>query len=58
MGKEQLLMAAGKKKADLVLKHGHVMNVFSDEIRICDVAICNDKIVGIGTFNLILFFIV
>lgn len=48
MGKEQLLMAAGKKKADLVLKHGHVMNVFSDEIRICDVAICNDKIVGIG----------
>ncbi|WP_028830202.1 adenine deaminase [Proteocatella sphenisci] len=43
--------AAGKKKSDLVLKNGQVINVFTNKIEICDIAICNGIIVGIGSYE-------
>ena len=52
MEKRKLIMAAeGKEKADLVLKGGKVLNVFTNEFLDGDVAICGDKIVGIGEYE-------
>lgn len=41
-------VAKGNKKADLVIKNAKVVNVFSEEIYDADVAIADEKIVGIG----------
>jgi adenine deaminase len=41
-------VARGKEKADLLLKNGKIINVFSGEIYISDVAIYQDMIVGLG----------
>ena len=41
-------VAKGHKKADLVIKCAKVINVFSEEIYETDVAIVEDKIVGLG----------
>lgn len=38
-------------KADLVLKNGKIINVFTDEIITNDIAIYKDKIVGIGNYE-------
>ncbi|MEA1939593.1 MAG: adenine deaminase, partial [Candidatus Caldatribacteriota bacterium] len=40
--------ARGEKKADLLLKNGKIINVFSGEIYPADVAIYNGMIVGLG----------
>ena len=46
--KKTLEASLGKAPADLVLKGGQVLNVFSGEILACDVAITGDRIVGLG----------
>lgn len=43
--------ALGKEKSDLVLKNGRVINVFTEEILECDVAIDSGVIVGVGTYS-------
>ena len=45
MLKHQILAAKGDICADLVLKNGKVINVFTNEFELADVAICNGKIV-------------
>ena len=39
------------EKADQVLKNGRIINVFTKEIIEGDLAICNDKIIGIGHYE-------
>ena len=48
---EKLKVANGLKKADLVLKNGNIINVFSEEIIKGDIAICDNEIVGIGNYD-------
>ncbi|MEG1476847.1 MAG: adenine deaminase, partial [Oscillospiraceae bacterium] len=43
--------AMSRQKAQLVLKNGNVVNVFTDEIIKADVAVLNGIIVGIGTYS-------
>lgn len=43
-----LAVARGDEPADLVLKNGRVVNVFTSEIVEADVAIADDRIVGVG----------
>lgn len=43
--------ALGKTKADLVIKGGTVVNVFTGELVEADVAVCGDKIVGVGSYE-------
>lgn len=43
--------AAGRERADLVLKNGKIVNVLSCEIHEGDVAIAGDRIVGIGDYE-------
>jgi len=47
--KERILAAKGEIQADLVLKGGTVVNVFSGELQKIDIAIYNNIIVGLGT---------
>lgn len=49
--KRRLECANGISKADLVLKHGRILNVFTEEIIDADVAICGDTIVGVGSYE-------
>ena len=44
-------VALGEKKADLVLKNGFILNVFSERIVKADVAIVGETIVGIGDYS-------
>ena len=44
-------VAAGKEPADLVLKGGSVVNVFTEEIIKADVAIADGRIAGIGNYS-------
>ncbi len=44
-------VARGEINADLVLKNGYVINVFTEEILKTDVAICDDMIVGVGEYS-------
>jgi adenine deaminase len=44
-------VARGEIPADLVLKGGKVVNVFSGEIQEVDVAISGDQIVGLGSYQ-------
>lgn len=43
--------AMGKEKSALVLKNGRVVNVFTEEILECDVAVEDGIIVGVGTYS-------
>ena len=43
--------AVGRKPADLVLKNCKIVNVYSGEIEIGDIAITDGKIVGIGEYD-------
>lgn len=43
-------VSLGEKKADLVLKNGFILNVFSERIVTADVAIVGDTIIGIGSY--------
>ena len=49
--KRKLDCANGRQKADLVLKNGNVLNVFTEEVLKADVAICGDTIVGVGEYE-------
>ena len=49
--KRRLDCANGLEKADIVLKNGSILNVFTEEIIKADVAICDDTIVGVGTYD-------
>jgi adenine deaminase len=49
--KKDIDIATGRIKAPLVLKNGFVINVFSQTIDKCDVAINGDKIVGLGSYE-------
>lgn len=44
-------VAAGRERADLVLKNARVVNVASCEVHEADVAICGDRIVGLGSYD-------
>lgn len=46
--KEWIDAAAGRRPADLVLKNGSFVNVFTGEIEQGDIAVCGGRIVGTG----------
>lgn len=41
-------MAQGLKKSPIVLKNARLVNVFSEEVKKADIAIADDKIIGVG----------
>ena len=41
-------VAAGRRKADLVLKNATYVNVFSGELATGDIAVCQGLVVGMG----------
>ncbi|ENL9874072.1 adenine deaminase [Listeria monocytogenes] len=47
---ERVAVSDGRAKADLVIKNGRIINVFSGEIMDGDIAIKNGYIAGIGSF--------
>lgn len=51
MSKSTIKVARGLEKADIVLKNGNVLNVFTEEFLLCDVAIVGNMIVGIGDYS-------
>ncbi|MGI6778952.1 MAG: adenine deaminase [Acetivibrionales bacterium] len=44
-------VAAGREQADVVLKNCNIVNVFTQEIVQGNIAICGDKIAGIGDYS-------
>ena len=46
----QIEVARGLRPADLLLRGGKVVNVFSGEVYQTNVAICNDRIAGVGDY--------
>ena len=46
-----IAVAAGREKADLVLKNARYLNVFSNEFLEGDIAVANGLIAGIGEYN-------
>ena len=48
---ERISAACGRKKAELVLKHANIVNVFTESIEDGDVAVEDDVIVGIGEYD-------
>lgn len=48
---KRIEVAAGRKKADLVIKNGRIIDVFNAEIITGDVAIADGYIAGIGEFE-------
>jgi adenine deaminase len=48
---ELIEVAAGEREADVVLKGGRVVNVFSGEIYEADVAILDSRIAGLGAYS-------
>lgn len=51
MGKSIIQTAKGIMPADLVLKNGNVLNVFTEEIYTADVAIAGNVIAGVGNYK-------
>ncbi len=49
--KHMLRCARGETPADLVLKGGTILNVFTEELIPGDVAVCGDTIVGVGDYR-------
>lgn len=49
--KQRIDVAAGRQPADLVLRNGRIVNVLSCEIHEGDVAIAEDRIIGIGSYE-------
>ncbi|WP_318508932.1 adenine deaminase [Bacillus sp. T3] len=49
--KRRIEVAAKRKKADLVIKNGHVVDVFNQELLKADVAIVDGCIVGLGQYE-------
>lgn len=48
--KRVINVAGGLEKADLVLKNGEIINVFTMKLEKADIAICEGKICGIGKY--------
>jgi adenine deaminase len=48
---KRMRQARGLEPADLVLKNCRLVDVFCGEIESCDVAICGERIAGIGSYN-------
>ena len=46
-----LAVARGQEKAPLVLKNARVLNVFTGELLEQDVAVCGDRIAGLGVYE-------
>lgn len=44
-------VARGDEPADLVIKGGQIVNVFSNELYRADVAICDGRIAGVGSYD-------
>ena len=44
-------VAAGREKADLVLKNATYVNVFSGQLDTCDIAVAEGLIVGLGSYE-------
>ena len=44
-------VAAGREPADLVLKNAGVVNVFTKEITVCDVAVADGYVAGLGEYS-------
>lgn len=51
MLKDIIEQGTGKQKADLVLKNGEFVNVFTGKLMSADIAICGGKIVGFGKYD-------
>lgn len=51
MAVSQIQAARGLVKAELVLKNGNIVNVFTETVEQGDVAICSGRIVGIGEYE-------
>ena len=49
--KEFISVARGDMHADLLLKNARVVNTFTGEIEQADVAICGDRIAGVGDYD-------
>lgn len=49
--RERIDVAAGRRKADIVLKNATYVNVFSNELCHGDIAIAKGQIVGIGAYD-------
>ncbi|MGO0985081.1 adenine deaminase [Clostridioides difficile] len=49
--KKKCDVASGRDKADIVLKNGIIVNVFTEELIVGDIAIVDDTIVGIGEYS-------
>lgn len=48
---QRMLSSKGDKKSKLVLKNANVINVLSEEIQVCDIAIEDGIIIGIGLYQ-------
>lgn len=46
-----IAVAAGREKADLVLKNAKYLNVFSNEFLCGDIAVANGLIAGVGKYD-------
>jgi len=51
MLKNEIEQGTGRRKADLVLKNGRFVNVFTGEVTAADIAVCGGKIVGFGAYE-------
>ena len=51
MLKDMIKIAKGEKKASLVFKNANIVNVFTNEIIVGDVAVYEGRIVGIGKYS-------
>lgn len=49
--KRRLDVAAGREKAELVIKNGKVVNVFSGKVQQESIAVCDGVIVGVGDYE-------
>lgn len=49
--KKRIEAATGRRKADLVIKNGKVVNVFSGMIQEKSIAVCDGVIVGVGEYE-------
>jgi adenine deaminase len=49
--RRRLAVARGDEPADLVLKGGQVLSVFTGEVVRADVAVCGEHIAGVGTYH-------
>lgn len=48
---QRIEIATGRKKADLVIKNANIVNVFTNEIILGDIAVHDGLIVGVGTYD-------